>query len=391
MPLQSEHQRGTAAIEMPQMRSEKVTREIVQAKPAAEETDDMRERARSVLMIEHNNDTSPISIDQKSNEDIEKLRERVEEMQGKVNEVINRTNSAAVSLASATVSNDEEENAARESQNTLTVARSQLSKMQLSTLTDFADAVERTRGDVRMTRYTLALDLFQMFRLDIAQDAAARGRAKKASAISSSTRSSPSGVGKISGLPLPHAGLPLYGVLPRPIQTSALRLVASLTAELARVLVINLPHPLLLRERDTGCQLADHIVRSRDNEANPSKLMLPDMSAPAIEKRIKRATAAIILETPRSGTSSDDLIPEYVLQPPEEPLSMAKEQEEFEVGLQLLQHNIIYLCMSIGVSPGDMRAAEAVLLNLNECKKYILLKVGKNTKTKAVIDRPSCS
>ena len=49
---------------------------------------DMRERARSVLTIEHNNGTSPISIDQKSNDDLEKLGERVEEMQGKVNEVI---------------------------------------------------------------------------------------------------------------------------------------------------------------------------------------------------------------------------------------------------------------------------------------------------------------
>ena len=276
-----------------------------------------------------------------------------------------RTNSAAVSLASATVSNDEEEKIIRESQNMLTFARTQLRKMQVSTLADFCNTVERTRNDVQIARYMLALDLFKMYRLDIARE-----REHK----SKSSISSPSGVGKISGLPLPHAGIPLYGVLPRPILISALRLVASLTAELSRVLHINLPHPFLLHERDTGCPSAD-MVRKNYSKANPPRL--PDMDALAIENRVKLSTTAVILETPRSRTSSNEQIQEYELQPPEDPLTMAK-KEEFEVGLQLLQHNIIFLCMSIGVSPGDMCAAEAVLLNLNECKNYLLLTVGPN-------------
>ena len=57
----------------------------------------------------------------------------------------------------------------------------------------------------------------------------------------------PSGIGKVGGLPLPHAGQSLYGVLPSNVLTSSLRLVANLTNVLARCLGIILPHPILLR------------------------------------------------------------------------------------------------------------------------------------------------
>jgi len=55
------------------------------------------------------------------------------------------------------------------------------------------------------------------------------------------------GIGKIGGLPLPHAGPELYGVLPPKELQSALRLVASLTSTAAQCLGILLPHPILLR------------------------------------------------------------------------------------------------------------------------------------------------
>lgn len=55
-----------------------------------------------------------------------------------------------------------------------------------------------------------------------------------------------SGIGKIGGLPLPHAGPELYGVLPREELQSALRLVAQLTSVLAQCLRIRLPHPIWL-------------------------------------------------------------------------------------------------------------------------------------------------
>jgi hypothetical protein len=55
-----------------------------------------------------------------------------------------------------------------------------------------------------------------------------------------------SGIGKICGLPLPHAGLELYGVLPYEELQSALRLVAQLTYLIARCLYIPLPHPIII-------------------------------------------------------------------------------------------------------------------------------------------------
>lgn len=55
-----------------------------------------------------------------------------------------------------------------------------------------------------------------------------------------------SGIGKICGLPLPHAGFELYGVLPPEELQSALRLVAQLTFMISRCLNITLPHPICL-------------------------------------------------------------------------------------------------------------------------------------------------
>jgi len=55
-----------------------------------------------------------------------------------------------------------------------------------------------------------------------------------------------SGIGKIGGLPLPHRGA-LYNYLRSDVLTSSLRLVASLTQLLARCLGILLPRPILLR------------------------------------------------------------------------------------------------------------------------------------------------
>jgi hypothetical protein len=55
-----------------------------------------------------------------------------------------------------------------------------------------------------------------------------------------------SGIGKICGLPLPHAGMELYGVLPCEELQSALRLVAQLTHVIARCFNIRLPHPIVI-------------------------------------------------------------------------------------------------------------------------------------------------
>lgn len=57
----------------------------------------------------------------------------------------------------------------------------------------------------------------------------------------------PSGIGKIGGLLLPHRGpMHFHGVLPSSMLVSSLRLIASLTSLLARCLSIELPHPIVL-------------------------------------------------------------------------------------------------------------------------------------------------
>lgn len=75
---------------------------------------------------------------------------------------------------------------------------------------------------------------------------------ERAAAREERRRRRPHGVGKVCGLPLPHAGPALYGVLPPAVLASSLRLVASLTVMLSRCLGIVLPHPILLRPLGIG-------------------------------------------------------------------------------------------------------------------------------------------
>ena len=83
------------------------------------------------------------------------------------------------------------------------------------------------------------------------------------------------GIGKIGGLPLPHAGPELYGVLPPRELQSALRLVASVTWTVARCLGIILPHPILLTPHGTSGDIA----QSQTNDNRQSARKLPKLSS----------------------------------------------------------------------------------------------------------------
>lgn len=89
----------------------------------------------------------------------------------------------------------------------------------------------------KISRFQLALQAFRMHRIDVGNDNSNTPKQQS---------QQPRGIGKIAGLPLPHAGPVLYSCLPPEVLTSALRLVASLTHTLSRILGITLPHPILL-------------------------------------------------------------------------------------------------------------------------------------------------
>ena len=230
------------------------------------------------------------------------------------------------------------------------------------------------------------------------------------------------GIGKIGGLPLPHAGPELYGVLPPRELQSVLRLVASVTCTVARCLGILLPHPILLtpdgptgdiaetvrvRERS----IAKDVNRKRNEEpqqdqpvgsSSTSSLLSfvdgaywkrsakqvaktafakatgqqkipsstkttfvpPSMDTSQVSKRLRHATSAVLAED-QSPTSS-----KFALS------AEATNQEDFAIALQLLQNNVIVLCIRAGVPVSKLWPAEAILLNLHALDSYCAEQTG---------------
>lgn len=250
---------------------------------------------------------------------------------------------------------------------------------------------------VRALRFHWAVRAFAMHRLDVEQD-------EKISRPSLRHRHA-GGVGKIGGLPLPHAGPELYGVLPPRELQSALRLMASLTNTVARCLGIVLPHPIQLNPDGQNTDIAqlDSQVASQ-NESSPksvdqekettlgastSSLMSimettstwgrkalaratghqtlkdtahttipPSLDSNAVEKRLRHATSAVLAEDDSPSTSLFALSHNLV------------NEEEFAIGLQLLQNDIVALCIRAGVPVARLWPAEAVLLNLHSLWIY---------------------
>jgi len=115
------------------------------------------------------------------------------------------------------------------------------------------DALVSGRKQIQSLRFQFALKVFDMHRIDVGEQYSAdkkgnNGREEKER--NAKHKTVPTGVGKISGMPLPHAGPALYGVLPPMVLASSLRLVASLTSLVARCLGVILPHPILVGERE---------------------------------------------------------------------------------------------------------------------------------------------
>ena len=242
-------------------------------------------------------------------------------------------------------------------------------------------ALQDAQATVRIRRFHLANQVFHMHNLQVGEEESISPRQQHAR-----------GIGKIGGLPLPNAGPELYGVLPPQELSSALRLVASLTSTVSQCLGIVLPHPILLQpgpakggdvietcgpknhEIDTipmvpvepSTSLLSSItslwtIKTKMPVSQPKKLMLDDQTTPSMDhdtvtERLQHAQHAVLAEHQSSSCSN------YVLSP--------HNSDDFVIGLQLLQNDIIALCIRAGVLIEDLWPAEALLLNLQALWKF---------------------
>ena len=243
-------------------------------------------------------------------------------------------------------------------------------------------ALQDAQDTVKIRRFHLANRVFHMHNLQVGEEKTISSRHRHAR-----------GIGKIGGLPLPHAGPELYGVLPPQELSSALRLVASLTSTVSQCLGIVLPHPILLQpgpakagdvietcvpknhqEIDTipvvpvepSTSLMASITSLWSNKIKtpvlqPRTVMLDDQMTPSMDHatvavRLLHAQHAVLAEHQSISCSK------YVLTP--------SNPDDFAIGLQLLQNDIIALCIRAGVLIEDLWPAEALLLNLQALWKY---------------------
>jgi Vacuolar sorting 38 and autophagy-related subunit 14 len=255
------------------------------------------------------------------------------------------------------------------------------------------DAIQEAKQYNRTLRFHWAIQAFEMLRLHVEEEDLFNAAEKTLNHPASDPRQSVSGIGKISGLPLPHAGPELYGVLPREELQSALRLVAQLTHLVARCLGIVLPHPILLQP----------LSHPSTAESNPpvrtfilEKALLEEMDIANLA-RATNAPNTLSLERRGDGlypTSTDSISSSTALSTLAQSMDPARVEQRIQhavapivaedvrrttwyslstdpgVGLALLQNDILALCLRAGVPIPQLYPGEAILLNLYALKVY---------------------
>jgi hypothetical protein len=361
----------------------------------------------------------------------------------------------AVRVASQAVENDSLREAALSTGGT-EEPQQQLQRLEQSLLQgSLHHALDVASQQVRVLRFQWARKALAMHRLHIdPNDVKLTPLQRRDTSKSPGQMSTPRrarGIGKIGGLPLPHAGPELYGVLPPKELQSALRLVASVTCTVARCLGIVLPHPILLTPTTGGDitgditdTVSDHELQRRLRESHhatslvddgthqpgpsttsstsrsipydtphqtssgsssllslmdtsywkrsakkalaratghttsslptgfsvpstmtsnsslssDSSFVPPSMDSSQLSLRIHHATAAVLAEDSNPSSSKFALSAEVM------------HQQDFAIALQLLQNNVIVLCIRAGVPVSKLWPAEAVLLNLYQLDQY---------------------
>jgi hypothetical protein len=249
--------------------------------------------------------------------EIRDLQDRLEKLQRESAE-------RALSVAQRAVELEERQGTLSARQVELNEQRAKLEK--LGVLEDsLFQTIASSQQHTRRLRVQWAVQAMQFYQLKVEPPPA--GKAK--------------GIGKIGGLPLPHAGLELFGVLPPAELESALRLVASLVHTIAHCLAIPLPHPILLTpvpQQVNDIAYCTH-APTENLEASTSSLVASWMSSAttketyttplqgSLPRRIHHARAAVLAEDDSTNAS------QYAL--------VCDQTEAFGIAWQLLQNNLV--------------------------------------------------
>ena len=203
------------------------------------------------------------------------IHHQVHQLRQKLDSLRSVSNELAVRVTSNTMENDERQSKYQVNQSKIDFARERLSSMKQNLLLNAEtsdDVAEEKKApdsshhniitnmdgelreallsgtkQIQTTRFYFALRVFAMHRIDVGEE---YSTGSNETSTRNNAMTTASGIGKIGGLPLPHAGPALYGVLPPGMLASSLRLVASLTNLLASCLGVVLPHPILICSKE---------------------------------------------------------------------------------------------------------------------------------------------
>ncbi len=113
-----------------------------------------------------------------------------------------------------------------------------------------------------------------------------------------------------------------------------------------------------------------HNIQESGESVTSSTPQIP-MDQDSVSLRQNHATYAIVYE---SNSRRNGSVVKYELKPPSSSIDLEvqrQQEEHFNIGLQLLQNDIIALCIQAGVPVQMLWPAEAPLLNLNSLRLYV--------------------
>ncbi|KAL7550602.1 hypothetical protein ACHAWF_013823 [Thalassiosira exigua] len=203
------------------------------------------------------------------------INQRVSQLRQRLDALRSQSNDLAVRVTAKTVENDSREEQLRTCSAKVQLGRERLDRMTQCLLMQstpgsnagspegkeemhggigggLKDALVSGTQQIQALRFHFACKVFDMHRLDVGEQYS-KQVVSRDGVDSKKGNESPTGVGKIGGLPLPHAGPVLYGVIPPVVLSSSLRMVASLTQMVARCLGVVLPHPILVCSKECKC------------------------------------------------------------------------------------------------------------------------------------------
>lgn len=248
----------------------------------------------------NNNDDETVIILPDPNQ----INEQVIQLKHTLHELRSQSNEFAVRLTAKTIENDDRESNMVSNSARVQLARERLDQMRACLLDGDVAGVEgstkeeekegttppRVGGglrdalisgtkEIQTLRFQFACQVFNMHRLDVGEQysTTTEDGGETAASRKVGNNEGATGVGKILGLPLPHAGPVLYGVIPSAVLASSLRLVASLTQLVARCLGVILPHPILVCFKecykcgsmyDFGCDVVDVSSNNYERECD---------------------------------------------------------------------------------------------------------------------------